>query len=141
MSGYESSNIPEALDELIDLTVEMLGLRWPKGRIKTALRGVLGEDTDHRKLEDVIAAARARLRTLIKTDPDDHRALAISFYETVIRDEASPTREKLSAQDALLSLLGIGAKYNADRGQSINDRAKAIRDAVALMDESMNLND
>lgn len=141
MSGLESANIDPIMDAIIDLTVEMLSARMFKSQIKKTLREIMGEDTDFRRLEDVMSAARARLLEIVKTDPEDHRARAIALYEAIIRDQESSPRDKLAAQDALLGLLGIGAKYNLDRGQTIAERARAIREAVAGMDASMSLDD
>jgi hypothetical protein len=121
-------------------TVHLLSRYAYKGEIKRLLKQRFGISA--RSCERYLARARELLRERTGADLDEHRALSLGFYESVIRDPATTTREQLLAQKRIDKLLGLeergqAARMETDRQQA--DKLAALRQAALRDPESREL--
>lgn len=126
-------------EELIELVADFVARRVRKGMIKDAIRAIAKEagypEPCHQTMETIISAAKARIRELAVTNTIDQKGMALRFYEMVIADDDIAIKERLSAQHMINDMLGIGEKYNQERGDEYLDKARRIREAILAMDE------
>lgn len=100
----------------VDAAVEMLCRRWHKCQIKAALRRgncdkkkgpIFNPLKSARTIERVLGRARDMIRGSLSETVKDRVSTALSFYESIIRDENASRREKMAAQERIDKLLGL----------------------------------
>lgn len=125
-----------ATDELIELVAEMLGKCWKKGAIKRAIVEINGGVSPCRQtMEKILSLGRALLRQQLELSPGDAKGESVEFYRMVIADEKASWSDRLKAREALDALLGLDPKFKND--QSVEERARKLKEALAAMDASV----
>lgn len=132
--------------EDVELVSEMLGRRWTKGMIASAVYEMAGRATKtkvgtryfHRcsqqQINDIINDARKLMMERLQIEHPFQRALALEFYEGIIRSPTTAPHEKLRAQERIDSVLGLDAKFDLSKTDSADAIAAKLREAAKLID-------
>lgn len=95
----------EVSSDIIDMIVEWIGRKKTKSQIKQEIKKLCPGLTP-RNIEPLITLARRKIAQLYNIDPLEYRGSSISFYESVIRSDAS-LRYKILCQQRLDALFGL----------------------------------
>ena len=75
--------------------------------IKAELRDWFGDKLSAGLCNQIIEAARKKIRELYGVDAIEYKGSSIEFYQSVIRNPKAPIKFKLTAQERLDKLLGL----------------------------------
>jgi len=111
-------------EERIDFCVQLLMRRVTFGEFKRAVKARYGlKKTQaakyHKWAREAIIEASHKTR-------EEHRAMALASFESVLRNPESTTREKMDAQAHIVELLGLKIKDPTEHVISGGDRPIAI---------------
>lgn len=124
---------------VVGLVSEGLARRWHVCDLRViiakqaarSLKRPVGQVSD-KIVHAILKAAREDLLKRLDLDRSYEKALAVSFYESIIRDPTSTLPERTRAQERIDSVLGLDAKF--DQGKDGADQlAQKIRAALGLM--------
>ena len=118
---------------LVEMIAELLGSCAKKHVIKERIREALGGPLVANRYEKLMGEACALMVARERRDKREFAQNAIEFYEGVLADGLAPLRDKLAAQEKLTELVGVGAKFK--EGTDPDESARAVRDALAAMNE------
>ena len=104
----------DELEERITFTSTLLARRLYKGEIKAILKKKYGVTA--RSCERYLARARQRLIRRTGRSAEVHRGESVGFYESIIRNPESTLREKMSAQERIDFILGLGSAMYVVKG-------------------------
>lgn len=121
---------------LVELVADMIACRCRKGQIKTKLAALNNGIKVRREIvEAIITKAKDLLRERVGLTKKDLYNDAFAFYEAIIRDEYASHRDKITAQEAICRLGGIGHQYSAP--DNPDEEAGRIRQAIRDMRQSV----
>ena len=121
-------------DELIEFVADMLVHRCKKGQIKRAVYTIIGGKCNRQTIEKLLNKARALIREEAGLDKAEERADAIGFLKAQIADESISTKDKLSAHEQLLKIIGIGPYGQTDANDELT-RARKIKLAMKQIED------
>lgn len=115
-------------EELVEYVADLVGQRYKRHEIRTHLKEELGVEPSHATLDKLITQARDKMKGRASATKDEHRQNAIEFYERIIANPDSRTKDKLAAQAQLNEILGLNAKQSItiETPESIAQNAKEI---------------
>lgn len=115
------------MEEVVELTMDLLAKRQFKSTIKTIVQEATGLKYNPAKFEALLTKARVRMSGHLKKAREDTKGCAIENYEAIIRDKPG-SADALRAQERIDALLGHDAKFSAHDG--VEELATKMRRAI-----------
>ncbi len=119
------------------LVIERVAELYAEGRRKSEARRVMcdevGWEFAPRQWEPIWTAAKKLVHSTNNTSRLIHRAKAITWFESVIADEANSVRVKLRARELLMEITGTSARMSSDL-EDPDDIARLTRQAIEESD-------
>lgn len=118
----------------VEAVMEMLNKRMRKSEIKRELKKRF--NIQFRQAENYLREAKNRLIAIIQSNKDDLRADSYATYLGIIEDPNSNARDKIRAQEAIDSLLGLKAPIKVaqtdTKGKDVGPTATAAERLAKL---------
>jgi hypothetical protein len=128
----------DEIDKRVEITETLLARGMRKSDIKQYLKGEFGITA--RTCESYLARARDLILLKLRSDRDEHRAMALAFYQTVRADASASFMERLRAQQQIDHLLGLHAPWKVAQTTTdgkdvlptdVDDRLSALASRIA----------
>jgi hypothetical protein len=115
---------------LIGIAVDVIANRGTREDLRKELEKIFKSDAIGDSLLDALMKkARETIRSRLKASDEDHRAIALAFYESVIATRRISVRDRMSAQQAIVDLLGL--RVEPVKGQTPEESARLAREFLA----------
>lgn len=115
---------------LIGIAVDVIANRGTRDDLRKELHKIFKEGAVSDSLLDALMKkAKETMRSRLKASDDDHRAIALAFYESVISTRRLSVRDRMSAQQAIVDLLGL--RIEPTKGQTPEESARMAREFLA----------
>lgn len=139
-NGY---NVPldklnvEEYRETLEFIADCYAFRKRKGEIKRKVRDQLdGIEIDPFVMEWLLKEGRKIHAEAGKQTREQHRQASIDFLEQIIADDDTTIIAKLRAQDQLISITGLEARFFGTDLEDPESTAEQARTALRLMDDN-----
>ena len=111
-------------EEVVEYVADLMSRRIPKHALKKLLEKELGTEISIQAYERLRKDARKLMINNSGRSYDEHRGTAVAFYESIIADEDSAFRDKLTAQTRLDNILGLEKQFTPFSAQQLAEEAK-----------------
>lgn len=139
MAAKNPGRTPEdEVDRRIEITETLIARGMRKSDVKKYLKKEFGVTA--RTCENYLAEARDRILLKLRSDRDEHRAMALAFYQSIRADASAGFSDRLKAQQQIDHLLGLHSPWKVSQTtvdgkdvtpDNVDDRLLAIAARLA----------
>lgn len=114
----------EEYNHRVEIATQLLSRRVIKGDIKRIMMGKFGVSA--RSIEDYLSRAREVLKSRLEVAPNDNTISSLAFYESIVVGTDTTMQQKMSAQDKIDWVLGVGPQFTRGGSRSIGEDGQLI---------------